>query len=271
MSMITYDKWYYIPTIKREREKSIMEESKHKNANEEIKEFESQDSEKKDFTIDTEKLKNETSSTIDQVRETIKKVNLKEDTAEAKGFLLEFIKNPINKIKEIANTDRTYFKTAIVILIIWTAAVFAKKLFYVVDFNSLSNFLRYGLLDSILSIIMATISPVLGIVVLSLIILVMNKERKKSLSSIITTVTLAQIPSILAAVINLLTIINSQVLKITIPVSGLCHVMSTILLYFGTKELFQKDDDNSFIKTFIAIEALYFVANFILSFLNINL
>lgn len=262
---------YTILPIKREREKSIMEENKQKDANEETKELEPHNSDKRDFTFDTENLKNETSSTIDQVRETIKKVNLKEDTAETKGFLLEFVKNPINQIKEIANTDRTYFKTAIVLLIIWAAAEFAKILFYVIDFNSLSNFLRYGLLDSIISIILATISPVLGIVVLSLILLIMNKERKKSLSAIIATVTLAKTPSILAAVINLLTIINSQVYKITVPVSGFCRVISTVLLYFGIKELFQKDDDNSFVKTFVVIEAIYFVASFILSFLNISL
>lgn len=77
------------------------------------------ESEKKDFTIDTENLKSETSSTINQVRETIKKVNLKDDTEKTKGVLLEFIKNPVNKMKDIANADGTYFRTAIVLLIVW--------------------------------------------------------------------------------------------------------------------------------------------------------
>lgn len=248
-----------------------MEENKQKNENEEAKESAVPDSEKKDFTIDTENLKNETSSTIDQVRETIKKVNLKEDTEETKGFLLEFFKNPINKIKDIANADNTYFKTAIVLLIIWTAAELIQNLYYVIDLSSIANFFRYGFFDSILSIIMATISPVLGIVVFSLIVLVMNKERKKSLSSIIAAVTLAKIPTILAAVLNILVIISSQVSRITGPITSLCYVISTVLLYFGIKELYLKEDDNSFIKTFITIEAIYFVARFILSFMKISI
>lgn len=113
-----------------------MEENKQKNENEEAKESAAPDSEKKDFTIDAE---------------------------ETKSFLLEFFKNPINKIKNIANADNTYFKTAIILLIIWTVAELIQNLYYVVDFNNIVNFFRYGFFDTIFSVIMATIAPVLGI------------------------------------------------------------------------------------------------------------
>ena len=227
--------------------------------------------EKKEFNVNKEELKNETYSTINQVRETIKKVNFKDDTEETKGFMLEFAKNPINKMKDIANAENSFFKTAIVLLIVWTAAEFLDNIFYIIDLNSLSNFFRYGLLDSLLAIIKATVAPALGVVVLAVILMVMNKERKKSLVSLIATVTLAKLPTILAAVLNLLTIISSQVSKITGPISSFCYVLSTVLLYFGIKELFQEEDDNQFIKTFMIIQAIYFAAKFVISFLGIRI
>lgn len=227
--------------------------------------------EKKDFSIDTEKIKSETSSTINEVRETIKKVNLKDDTEATKGFLLKFIQNPINEMKDIANSDNTFLKTAVVLLIVWTAAAFAKEVFYVINLNSISGLFRYGLLDSLISIVMTTIAPCVSVIVLSVIIMVINKENKKSLVSIITTVTLARIPTILAAVLSVLTVISSQITKITSPFASLCQIVSTVLLYFGMKEMFKSDDDNSFIKTFVLVEVIYFIAKFILSFLSISI
>lgn len=225
----------------------------------------------KDFSIDTENLKKETSTTINEVKETIKKVNIKDDTEKTKGVLINLLKNPINEMKEIANSKNAFFSTAIVLLFVWTVAVFIRQMYYVISITSISSFFRYGLVENLFRLIMSTLAPTIGVILLSVIILVMNKSAEKSLVSIVTTVVFANIPVIIAYVINLITIISSDASRITSPFSSLCHIVSIILLYFGIKELFKQEDDNKFMKTFVILELIYFAGVFILSFLGIDL
>ena len=45
--------------------------------------------------VNTEELKSEASSTVNQVKDTIKNVNIKKDTVEAKGFIGDMFKDPL--------------------------------------------------------------------------------------------------------------------------------------------------------------------------------
>lgn len=222
-------------------------------------------SEAKEFSLDTDNLKNETSSTINEVRETIKKVNIKDDTEATKGFLMKFIKDPLDEMRAIATTDGAFFKTAIVMMIVWMAAMFVQRLTHIID----GSFTRIFRLSNLFSLVRSTIAPCVGVIVMALIVLVLNKKSKKSLIAIITTVVLAKTPYIVAEVVSILTVISSGISKITSPLSGICSAISVVLLYFGLKEIFGEEDDNEFMKTFIMIEVIYFIAKIIFTLLGI--
>lgn len=222
--------------------------------------------ENKENKIDTEKLKTETSNTVSQVKDTIKNVDIKKDSIETKGFVKDFFKDPLNKIKEISD-DSTgkLFKYAIIILIIWTVAVLLKYCF-----TSANNYLNFKyMFRNLLLLVKVTIAPILGILVMSLIVFLMNKNNKKSLVTTITSITTANIPTAIASIISLFTIISSNMAKLTLPFSSFCSIISVILTYFSIKSLLGEEKNSEFIKRFVVIEAIYYVSYFVLTFLGI--
>ena len=93
---------------------------------------------------------------------------------------------------------------------------------------------------------------------------------KKSLTTMITAVTVAQIPVIISALISLINLLSSSAYKITSPISSLCSAISIVLTYFAVKFVFNKKDEEA-IKTFVLVEVIYIVVAFILSFIGINI
>ena len=74
----------------------------------------------------------------------------------------------------------------------------------------------------------------------------LNKEKKKSLTTMITAVTVAQIPVIISALISLINLLSSSAYKITSPISSLCSAISIVLTYIikqykSEKILFSKE------------------------------
>ena len=57
--------------------------------------------EKEEKKVNAEELKSEASTTVNQVKDTIKNVDIKKDSIETKGFISELFKDPLGKIKEI--------------------------------------------------------------------------------------------------------------------------------------------------------------------------
>ena len=213
--------------------------------------------------LNTEELKKETVETVNQVKETIKNVDIKNDAKEATGFVTSMFKDPFGTIKTIVDdSNNKHFKTAIIFVAIWTIVVFIKAL-------SLKFWSFDALFRNMLSLIKTIIAPALGIVVLSGIIYFMNKENKKSLVTIITAVTTAKIPVIVASVVSLLTMFSASAYKITTPFASLCSVVSVILTYFTAKNIFKEEQNSKFFKKFVAIEAIYYVAYILISFLEI--
>ena len=140
--------------------------------------------EKEEKKVNTEELKSEASTTVNQVKDTIKNVDIKKDSIETKGFIAELFKDPLGKIKEIVDKENNqYFKYAIIILVIWVVAELISRCFSVGPIWGLSS-----LGSSLMSVIKATIAPICSILVMSIIVLVMNSKNKKSLTTIITTV-----------------------------------------------------------------------------------
>ena len=215
--------------------------------------------------VDTEELKNEASNTVNQVKDTIKNVDIKKDSIETKGFITELFKNPLEKLKEIVEKDNgQYFKYAIIILVIWVAAELIARCFAVGTIWRWS-----GLGTSLMSIIRATIAPVISVLVMSVIVLMMNKNNKKPLTTIITAVTTANIPVVAASIVSLLTIFSTSASTITSPFAILCNTISTILMYFALKTIYGEEKNSDFVKKFVMVEALYYVAYIIFSLLKI--
>ena len=173
-------------------------------------------------------------------------------------------KNPINKIEEMAKEDTKYFKTAIFIIAIWIIAVFVK--------SSYSTFYYFGIgrvFSNILDVLKDILVPVIIVIVYSLILFVFNKKNKKSLTGIISTVTATQLPLVLSALVSILTIVSKEFSKISIAFNGLCLTITIVLSFFGFKAILSEKDNEKFIKKFVLIQLVYYVAAIVLTFLGI--
>lgn len=223
------------------------------------------DEKEEKISIDTENLKNETVETAKKVKETMKDTDIKEETKKTKGFLIEMFKNPLEKIKQVANDkENSFLKTAIILVIIWTIVVLVDSTRLTIYYYGLSRVFK-----NILDVLKDILAPALSILVYSVIILVLNKKNKKSLTNIISTVTITQIPLIISKLASLLTIISSNITTITIPFAKICSIISIVLGYFGFKYLFNEEEDKVFIKKYALIQIIYYVAYIVIKLLGI--
>lgn len=197
-------------------------------------------------------------------KESNDKANIQEKVNKTKGFLLEFIKDPIGKLKDIANTDSNeYFKFALIILIICTVCSFISAIRYE---NYYLGFSR--ILTSIISIIGKTIVPVLSVAVYSIIVLILNENNRKNLTTIISTITISKLPMVIAYLLNLLTIFNYRFTTIVTAIESLLTTITIVLGFFALKHLFNKECKD-FIKTYILIQVIYFGFAWIIQFIGI--
>lgn len=216
--------------------------------------------------VNTEEIKKETVETVNQVKETIKNVDIKNDAKEATGFVGSMFKDPFGTIKQIVSDNANkHFKTAIIFVIVWMAAILISRLFSV----SISRFSVSLAFSQILSIVKAVVAPLLGVVVLSGIIYFMNKENKKTITTILTAVVTAKIPVIISTIVSMLTLIDSKISLVTSPFASLCSAISIVLMYFTTKTIFGEEQNSKFFKKFVIIEAIYYAAYIIVSLLGI--
>ncbi len=225
--------------------------------------------EKEENKVNTEELKNEASNAVNQVKDTIKKVDIKKDSIETKGFITEMFKNPLEKLREIVENGKgEYLKYAIIVIAIWAVIELVRKCFSLsFSFTSFFNLSSIG--NSIWTIIAGVLAPVLSVLVMSVIVLVMNKENKKPLTTIISVITMAKIPVVIAALANILTIFSSQISIVTSPFASFCSVISVVLMYFALKSIFNVEKNSDFIKKFVLVELIYYVAYIIFSLLRI--
>lgn len=233
------------------------EQEKNEELNQEGNDF------KQKISTSTDELKNETADTVKQVKENMKNVNVKEEAKAAKSFIGEMIKEPIEKIKEIANDESNkYFKTSIILVIVWmVAALLGTISFKYFSWSTFGN--------TLLSYIKTILSPLIEVVAMGAIIFVLNKKSKKSLITVLTTVVTAELPVIIARVISLLTIISSNISPITSKVSSLAYIISTIFMYFAVKDLFGEEDEKEGFKKFFVVETVYIVVAFVIHYLGI--
>lgn len=213
--------------------------------------------------INTEEIKKETVETVNQVKDAVKNVDIKNDAKEATGFVKNMFNDPFATIRTIVDDSKNkHFKTALIFIIIWTIVVFIKAL-------SVKYWSFKAIFRNVLDLIKVVISPTLGIIIYSLVVYFMNKENKKSMVTTITAITTAKIPVIVASVISLLTIFASSAYKLTTPISSLASVISVILTYFTTKTICGEKENSKFFKKFVIIEVIYYIIYIPTSFLEI--
>ena len=215
--------------------------------------------------LDAEELKKEAADAVNQVKDTIKNVDIRKDTLETKGFLTEMIKNPLGKIKEVATkNDSKFLKYVIIIIAIWCVAELIYESF---TLNNLWGFSNIG--TSILSVIISAITPIISVLIMSIIIYVLNKTNKKNITTVFSAITTASIPLVFSSIVSLLNLINSRIGLITSSFAKLCNIISIILSYFAIKNVFGIEKNSEFIKKFLLIQFIYYVVYIILSLLGI--
>ncbi len=230
-------------------------ENKEQQVNEEAKKDES----KNDF-------KEETVKTAKEVKETIKNVNLKEDAKATTGFITEMIKRPLVRLKEIAeDKENKDFHYAIILVLVWVISI---GVVYISKDYSFDRFFHYfG--RNILGLLKTIIAPLASLIVLSSAVYFVNKDNKKSFVTIFTAMTAASIPTIVAEILSLLRLVSSSIIKVLNPISSFCSAITIIFTFFAIKAICGEEDNTKFLKTFILVEAIYYIAYLIISYLEI--
>ena len=214
--------------------------------------------------MDSKNIKEEATDAVNQVKDTIKNVDIKKDSLETKGFIVEMFKNPLEKIREIATkNDKKFLKYVIIILVIWCISELVHEIF------TLNIWGYFNLGKNILRVIIAGITPIISILVMSIIVFLVKGKNKKNLTTIVSTITSANIPMVIASIVSLLTLINIRANVLTNPFAQLCNVITVILNYFGIKSLLGIEKNSEYIKKFVIIEAIFYIVYTVLSFLDI--
>ena len=203
------------------------------------------------FSIDKENLKTETKETVNQVKETIKNVNLKNDAEETKGFLKEMLSNPFEAVKRVATGEENVFKKVIIIMLVFIVASVAYAIISVFKYGKFS-----GIFDNIMTIVTAALNPIFFVLAPAIVILILNKENKKSLITIISTIAVASVPVVINNVIDVIEIFISGISIVTSPISTGFSAIATVLTYFGMKDLFGIEEHKDFVKKYVVIKIL---------------
>ena len=247
--------------VKQEEIETVKEEVKQ----EETKTEEVKEESKKDEI--KEEIKNETVKTAKEVKETIKNVDIKKDAKATTGFITEMVKKPLSRLKEIAeDKEHKDLKFAILLVIVW---MIASGIVSLTGYYSFESFFKYNVGEHILTLLKVIIAPLLGLVVLSAIVFIMNKKNKKSFVTVFTALTAAKIPTIVVRVLFLLTLIGSSVTKLLNPVAYFANAISIVFTFFAIKALFGEEDNGKFLKIFVIVEAIYYIAYFVFSYMGI--
>lgn len=191
----------------------------------------------------------------------------KEKNKEIKENIIDIIKNPIDKIEYVANESSSrFFKIAIVLILFWMTMLFIGSYYYTIRYWGVARIFK-----DILSVLKTILAPVIGIVVSAVIVLVLNKNNRKSFATIISTLTFAKIPVIITSIFALITIISKNLITIVALIESLCLIISSVLEYFAFKKLFGEESDKVFFGKYILIRLIYTGVSIIVMLLGIGI
>lgn len=214
------------------------------------------------ISVDTEDLKNETKDTVNQVKETIKNVDLKKDAEATKGFVKEMFSNPIEAVKRASSGEEGILKKVIIIVLLHIVVMCAYKIIEVIRDYGITQILFH--LDKI---IWYSTKPLVSIILFSLMIYIMNKNNKKTLTSIVSTMVVATIPLVIFDLLELIRMVTYGVSAVAIFTNSLSTMffgIYIIIAYFGMKEIFGITEENKAIKKFSLVQLIVAALLFVL-------
>ena len=223
----------------------------------------------------TEVSKEQTSAKK-ETKESTKNVDIKKEANNAKNFFVRFFKEPLSEMKKIVTKPKSVFKIVLILLIAWVifeclgSIIGIAKSYTYSPYYTFSMFMRNSISD-FFEVFIAILIPVASVAALSFIIYLLMKGKKKNYLIIVTTIIASKIPVVIASLVSLLGYINSQVRVITNSFSDFCFVISTVLVYFAIKALYNEEDDNKAQRTFLIAMAIYFAVILVLRFFNIDI
>ena len=215
------------------------------------------------ISVDTEDLKNETRETVNQVKETIKNVDLKNDAEATKGFVKEMFSNQIEAVKRAANGEEGIFKKAIIIMLVYMISTAVYQILYSIRYNGITSILK-----SIVNIITGTLNPLIGIILLSVVVYLMIKKDDKSLVNVISTMVVAAVPMVLDSILDIIRFVVHSATIVTLftnPLATMLSAVSIVLTYFGVKELLGVEEEKESIKKFAVAKVIVAVLMFVLT------
>ena len=214
------------------------------------------------ISVDTEDLKIETKDTVNKVKETIKNVDLKKDAEATKGFVKEMFSNPIEAVKRASSGEEGILKKVIIIVLLHIVVMCAYKIIDVIRDYGITQILFH--LDKI---IWYSTKPLVSIILFSLMIYIMNKNNKKTLTSIVSTMVVATIPLVIFDLLELIRMVTYGVSAVAIFTNSLSTMffgIYIIIAYFGMKEIFGITEENKAIKKFSLVQLIVAALLFVL-------
>lgn len=210
----------------------------------------------KEFSVDIDKeeLKNQTKDTVNQVKETIKNVDFKKDANATKGFILEMIQKPFTTIKDVITEKENRFANAVILMI---CLMVVSGLGYIIDIA----FSKYLDLDfKFLTFVTEVISPLLYVLAFTIAVVLFGGKDKKSITTILSGVTIAYTPRILSMLTSIIySIVNIRIVGyIDGIVLKTVDFLSLSLLFIAIKGLITPDEDED--KSYRKIVVIAFVA-----------
>ena len=172
-------------------------------------------------------------------------------------------KDPLGTLKAIVEDKKnTNFKNAIILVFVWLVVVLLTSIFGV-------HWTKKVVGNNILQMIADLLAPIIGIVTYAYIVYFMQKSSKRNLTTNITAVTTAIIPTILVEILSVLNLFSNDFARVINPLSYFATTVSVVFLYFTTKDLMDEEDDTTFVKKYCSVQFIYFIVYFILTFLKI--
>lgn len=205
----------------------------------------------KNFSVDTEQLKNETKDTVNQVRDTLKNTDFKKDAEATKGFLKEMFADPFEAIRKVALGEENVLSKVVIIMILFMAASVLCAIISLMKYGKYSGF---G--NNLLSLVASVLNPVFYILVPAVIVLIFNKQNKKPLTTVICTLVVTSIPIVINNLIDVIEVLVTGASIVTSPISTMFSALATVFTYFGMKDLFEEEEHVSFIKKYAIIKLL---------------
>ena len=224
----------------------------------------------KEFSVDInkEELKNQTKDTVNQVKESFKNTNFKDEANKTKGFVLKLISAPYTTIQEVVSEKENYFSNAVMLVV---AYMIVKLVYYVVHIAT-SEYLKFEIGEALIRVL----NPILFIIAVTAATYLFSGKDKKKLTTILSGVAISRVPAIISVFVSAVDVLIYKVLKLSI-ISNCFSVVTSALSFAGTALLFlaisglisQEDNEDKKFRKVVVIMLVTYAITQVLTLLKI--